>query len=112
MLVSPPNSGSKMNTEKIAAEFTAILKEWLGEDFKEVVERNRTETDSGICHSHDFCDANMAMEEAFKKVVGREPFLSEDEGEAQEKRTEEDSAVWSAAWDIAKASWQSKEMAS
>ena len=31
----------------------------------EIVERNKNETDPNICHSHDFCDANMFLHEVF-----------------------------------------------
>lgn len=42
----------------------------------------------GVCHSHDFCDANMVMAEAFKKVVGVEMKTDSDEH----------TALWNAAW--------------
>lgn len=28
---------------------------------RKVVKRNRAETALGVCHSHDFCDANMVI---------------------------------------------------
>ncbi len=34
------------------------------EQLREVQRRNLHETDSNVCHSHDFCDANEAMLEA------------------------------------------------
>lgn len=53
---------------KIAQSFVNILKEWLSEaEFTEVVKRNAEDKDKSICHSHDFCDANMAMDEAFNE---------------------------------------------
>ncbi len=43
-----------------------MLKTWLSpEEMQEVVCRNEGEHDPTICHSHDFCDANMAMHEVF-----------------------------------------------
>ncbi len=51
-------------TEAMAAEFSAVLKTWLSpEEMQEVVCRNEGEHDPTICHSHDFCDANMATHE-------------------------------------------------
>lgn len=32
-----------------------------------VVRRNRAEVSPGICHSHDFCDANMFRYDVFMK---------------------------------------------
>jgi hypothetical protein len=46
---------------ELAAEFAKRLREDLNDDtIAEVNRRNRSET-SGVCHSHDFCDANVAM---------------------------------------------------
>lgn len=60
-----------INTEILAREFSATLREWLRPDeLAEVVKRNKAETNNYICHSHDFCDANMAMLEAMETVVG------------------------------------------
>lgn len=56
-----------MNEVQIAKEFCQILNWWLNaEEMAEVVRRNTAETNSNICHSHDFCDANEAMIVAFE----------------------------------------------
>lgn len=76
----------------IAERFVAILREWItDEDWNEMLARNYAETDPRICHSHDYCDANMAMVDAFQAVLGREPDVG----------TEADAAICNAAWDIA-----------
>lgn len=85
--------------DRIAHEFTRILKDWLPvADWLQVVSRNAEEQDSNICHSHDFCDANMAMAEAFEKVVGRECVANDDA----------DIALMGAAWDEANRIWQAE----
>ncbi|WP_313952526.1 hypothetical protein [Accumulibacter sp.] len=54
--------------ETMAIEFSAKLKRWLSrEQIKKVVSRNRDEDEPNICHSHDFCDANMALHDVFMK---------------------------------------------
>lgn len=58
----------------------------------EMLERNRT-VGAGVCASHDFCDSNMVMDPAFTAVMGREA----------EASSTDDAALWSAAWDHAKA---------
>lgn len=60
--------------DALAKKFSTILREWLTEEeMSAVIERNRADGyPTNICHSHDFCDANMAMDEAFTKVMGRE----------------------------------------
>lgn len=50
----------------LAVEFSSVLNSWLTlEEMREVISRNIKESEKDICHSHDFCDANMAMHEVF-----------------------------------------------
>lgn len=80
--------------EKIAQEFSALLKNWLSQDeLKEVVLRNSIERDPAICHSHDFCDANMAMLEVFS---------SRGMDIAGEGGVERHGARWNEAWALAR----------
>lgn len=79
---------------QLAFEFSEELRRELSpENFTETVRRNAEETDDRICHSHDFCDANMAMAAAFETVTGREyrPL----DGDA-------DDELWQEAWGLAK----------
>lgn len=56
----PPGVGA------LAIEFCDAMREALTPDqLRQVVERNQAETHAGVCHSHDFCDANMVMHEVF-----------------------------------------------
>ena len=77
---------------RLAHAFHAVLGSWLTEEQRELVDaRNAAEAEAGICHTHDFCDANMAMFDAFEAVVGRE----------SEADSEDDSRLWNAAWNCA-----------
>lgn len=58
---------------------------------RELIKRNKART-PGICHSHDFCDANMAMLEAWTELTGQECVDGEDEAACR---------AWNAAWDRA-----------
>jgi len=70
----------------IAARFVTLLRAMLTpQQFSEMQNLNAT-ADAGICHSHDYCDANMVMAAAFAQIVGRESNL------------ESDNFLWSAAW--------------
>jgi hypothetical protein len=61
------NSDSRIDTT--ARVFVALLRYQLTEEqFNEMCRRNAAETNEGICHSHDFCDANMVMLDAFHAV--------------------------------------------
>lgn len=78
-------------TVELAKEFAKTLQNWLGNDLKKVVARNKRTGLPDVCASHDFCDANMAMYEAFMTAFGRE--LSFESG---------DEELVNAAWDAAK----------
>ena len=78
---------------KLARMFSSTLRDWLTKtEMKTVIARNAAEKDPNVCHTQDFCDANMAMADAFEKLFGREP----DTG------TDADSFAWNRAWDRAK----------
>ena len=86
-------------TESLATQFSRILREQLSMgEMQTVIERNaaRTPDEMGICHSHDFCDANVAMEEASKLCGLSSPV-------ADTSETERDAALqlWNDAWKLA-----------
>lgn len=88
----------------IARKFSDILHEWLGVDtMKKVVEINAMPGNENNCASHEFCDANEAVAEAFEKVLGREYCFYNDEEPHTEQQHANDTATLNAAWDIAKA---------
>ncbi len=65
---------NQIQIDKIAAKFGEYLTTAIGTvGYKKTVKLNRAEPDRHICHSHDFCDANDVMIEAFTIVMGREP---------------------------------------
>lgn len=83
----------KYDVKQLAVEFSKTLRIWLKPmDMVRVVERNNDDGDPRVCHSHDFCDANMAMGAAFENVFGR-PWNDE---------SDMDEAIWAFAWDVAK----------
>jgi len=59
--------------ERLAAEFSTILHEWLNKDQVEDINRKNAspEYKDGCCATHDYCDPNEAMIQAFEKVIGR-----------------------------------------
>jgi hypothetical protein len=95
----------------LADTFVVVLREWLSPgELREVRVLNAQEAHSGVCHTHDFCDANMAMYEAF---VRHGLAMRESDMDPEYVATAEivgggpdhpiDDEVWGAAWDIAKA---------
>jgi len=79
--------------EKVAIRFTQLLAQQLTEEEQaSVIRLNKCELHPYVCHTHDFCDANMPMAEAFTQIVGFEPDSS----------SEVHATLWGTAWDIAK----------
>lgn len=78
----------------LAGAFSSVLLEWLGEHtLRGVVNANARELNPDVCHSHDECDANMAMLEAFEKTFPSEPF---------DLDSAEQVALFNNAWDKAR----------
>lgn len=87
----------------LSKKFSKVLKKWLGKSkMQEVVRLNKENNDS-CCASHDYCDANMAMYEAFTKVVGRSFEFNFEELTEKNAQNSADTDLMNAAWDIAKA---------
>lgn len=64
-----------LSVEKLSLEFSRILREQLSEDeIKKIIELNDNEmydpnsSYDAACHTHDFCDANLAMEQAIENL--------------------------------------------
>ena len=57
-------------------------------------ERNRAETSAGVCHTHDFCDANMTMQAAFVACG----FVKDMDAVLDEQMH----PLWNSAWDLAR----------
>lgn len=83
---------------RLAAEFSRLLREALtAKQMALVVKRNLTNWPT-VCASHDFCDANMVMGDAFERLMGRELSLP-----LTTRKGQRDAELWNKAWDIAKA---------
>lgn len=84
----------------LASRFAGVMGEWLSP--AEMAEVRRRNVDYGAaCATHDFCDANMAMMEAFEAVMGREPVLGDDD-DSMIAAQQADLDLMNAAWVIAK----------
>lgn len=81
-----------MKKTDLANEFSKVLHEWLGtEKIVEINLLNEGE-DKTCCHSHDFCDSNEAMAEAFIALYGRNISV----------RSQRDTDLVNNAWALAK----------
>ena len=80
---------------RIAQDFAARLQAELGPQvIAEINRRNATAAyQNGACATHDFCDANVLMLEAFEAVTGR----------AADPASEAEAMLWNTAWNTARA---------
>jgi hypothetical protein len=87
---------------ELAKQFCHVLANWLTpEQLADVVRQNAAEADPNICHTHDHCDANMAMRTA--ACLWSDP-LESVPPEADEGPMSADwLACWNDAWRLAKA---------
>lgn len=91
-------------TEQLAREFSLKLRHYLSEhEMSQVVSLNESEEDPEICHSHDFCDANMIMYEAFIKLFDHSCIHLSSLENIQElaDKTSGVVGIWNAAWTMA-----------
>lgn len=97
----------KLSAEDLAKAFAKVLKEWLSdEEMAAVVATNKADGyDASTCASHDFCDANMAMDEAYKKIYpefDKAAWDDNDKTEGLGKLWDKHTDLWNEAWDLAK----------
>lgn len=80
-------------TERLAKEFSAVITEWLDpKDLKRVNELNASTEYQDFCATHNYCDANMAMDKAWNKILRRPFSVSSDS----------DTYMLNTAWAMAK----------
>lgn len=80
--------------ELLAIEFSQALRSYLThEEMTKIIRRNKKQTCQNICHSHDFCDANIVLHEVFM----RHDMDIVDEGGVGRWGT-----LWDGAWSLAK----------
>lgn len=67
---------TKSQIDALACEFAITLRGHFGAGTWEAMRaenaRHADERRTGVCASHDYCDANEVMAEAFATIVGRE----------------------------------------
>lgn len=86
-------AAKELRIEVMADAFSKHLKKLLGaRKLDRVKILNSRETSKDICHSHDFCDANMVMHHVFVEFVN---------AEGVDGDNEEHVDTWNAAWDRA-----------
>ena len=86
--------------ERLADAFRDVITEWFDAgQIAETRRRNAAYFAAGhsCCATHEFCDANMAMDEAMRRTFGTGPFGAD--GHINETAC----GVWNAAWEMAQA---------
>lgn len=81
-----------MIVDRIARDFVKLLRDGTPDDvWAKMRADNVANIGTGCCASHDFCDANMPMADAFERHMGHTP----------EADSERDASIWNDAWQIA-----------
>lgn len=77
----------------LAVEFSKTLRAVLSsQEMEQVIARNQEESNPHVCHSHDFCDANMVMDAALGSLGVEDPDVSDPVVVS----------LWNQAWHLAK----------
>lgn len=94
--LSTPAPMTKDTHTSIATHFVDHLAAYVGEDaMREIAKRNAEEREPMVCHTHDFADANVFMDAAFKAHGVQ--------GDGEHGLSMVDNAQdWNAAWAIAR----------
>jgi hypothetical protein len=95
----------KVSVEDLAHAFANVLKEWLSdEEMHSINVANWSSDDKSTCASHDFCDANMAMDEAIQKLAPEFYKVAWAENEASNVG-DECGPLWSQLTDLFNEAW-------
>lgn len=91
---------NKTSIESLAIQFSHDLQREIGKaNVRAAILLNREEDNPSVCHSHDFCDANMTMFHAGTKLKLWDDTLWEGEDRGQRDR---EVHLFNAAWGLAK----------
>ena len=83
----------EITPKDLARRFEETLRSWMtADEWQEMRLRNASEVNKNVCHSHDYCDANMAMSEAWASF-GLPDCNADNETQAK---------LWNDAWNIFK----------
>lgn len=81
--------------DQLADQFRKVIFEWLGSDVCQQIDLANKSNPPIVCASHDYCDSNMAMDEALQAFgIDTEP--------TENGMPEEIAALWNDAWNLAK----------
>ena len=80
--------------KRLSLAFSRIIRSWLSDDEMLWVKSQLLVNPEGGCYTHEICDPNMAMYEAFWEVFDRDIIPSHDRG-----MSESGCELWNSAWD-------------
>lgn len=87
----------------LAGVFADVIWEWTTPEQLAYIKRENAalaaQGRKDVCASHDVLDANMAMDEAFRRAFGAGPL------DGAEHMSDADTALWNAAWALATPGW-------
>lgn len=103
-LFNEDGSPARATAAYLAGTFADVIHEWTTPEQLAFIRReNRALAAQGrkdVCATHDVLDANMAMDDAFRRAFGAGPL----DGDV-EHMADIDMALWNAAWALATPGW-------
>jgi hypothetical protein len=64
--------------EMVSSKFSEFIRCWLTiEEVGEVNDKNETEEYKNACATHDYCDANIAMADAFTEITNSTDYFTD-----------------------------------
>lgn len=88
---------------QLSDEFSRlIVASFTPDQLAETIAKNHTPDYAGCCATHDYCDSNMVMNEAFENVMNREFIFFDDEKPETQEQHREDCHLFDSAWILSK----------
>lgn len=88
------------SASQVARAFAEIIRDWLSpKEVRHMNIANAFENNPRVCHSHDYCDANQAMLDAFQKCGLDACSTGGDDIGPMDDKCE---SIWNEAWEIAR----------
>ena len=93
----------EITIQSLSAAFNTILHDWLTpEELMQVNKRNSKRKNENYCATHEFCEPNEAMLQAFVLVFNREYVFFNIDIEGTKEQSYLDDAYFNHAWNLSK----------
>lgn len=97
------NAADMALINQLSDEFSRLIVEaFTADQLAETIAKNNTVDYAGCCATHDYCDSNMVMNEAFENVMERAFIFWDDENPETQEQNRADCHLFDSAWMLSK----------